>query len=147
MFSSVRHLGQRSDIMYKSASIAFSILLVIILLTSCLSPKKSTEEENALNSLLQIQNKLEADITYDEFAVLLRDAKPKVDRLKQTENNNRCFISAVDKCYAAYEIAGKAWKRKMETNNDKIRQDMETTFSFSISFATLNIQKANNCYN
>ena len=133
--------------MNKSVNLVFSILLAIIMLTSCLSPKKSTEEENALNSLIQIQNNLETDITYDEFAVLLRNAKPKVDSLKQSENNNKCFISAVDKCYAAYEIARKAWKRKMETDNVKTRQDMETTFSFSVSLATLNIAKANNCYN
>ncbi len=30
--------------------------------------------------------------------------------------------------------------------DDKRKQDMDMTFSFSLSFATLNIERANNCY-
>lgn len=121
---------------------AFCILMMII---SCFGPQKSAEEESALNSLTRIQNSLEGNITYDSFVGLLNEAKLEVDRLKQS-GENRCFLSAVDKCYASYEIARKAWKQKLETDDEKRKQDMEMTFSFSISFATLNIEKANNCY-
>jgi hypothetical protein len=125
--------------------VLISILCVLIHIVSCSGPQKSAEEENALNSLTHIQNSLEGNITYENFVVLLNEAKLEVDRLKQT-GKNRCFISAVDKCYASYEIARKAWKQKMETDDEKRRQDMQMTFSFSLSFATLNIEKANNCY-
>jgi hypothetical protein len=52
----------------------------------------------------------------------------------------------VDKCYASYEIARKAWKQKMEADDEQRKQDMDLTFSFSISFAAACIQNANNCY-
>jgi hypothetical protein len=134
------------EVMNKGAMVSLTILILCVIFTSCSGPKKSTEEENVLNSLRNIQNKLEANISYDELAALLRDTKPQVDRLKQSQNHNRCFISAVDKCYASYEIARKAWKQKQETPNEQRRQDMEMTFAFSKSFAALSIERADNCY-
>lgn len=116
------------------------------LMASCSGPQKTAEEESALNSLTRIQNGLEGNMTYDNFVGLLNEAKMEVDRLKQSPENNRCFVSAVEKCYASYEIARKAWERKLQTEDEKRRQDMEMTYSFSLSFATLNIEKANNCY-
>ena len=122
------------------------ILCLFILMFSCSGPQKSAEEESALNSLTRIQNGLESNMTYGNFVGLLNEAKMEVDRLKQSPENKRCFVSAVEKCYASYEIARKAWKQKLETEDEKRRQDMEMTYSFSLSFATLNIEKANNCY-
>jgi hypothetical protein len=132
--------------MKKNASVFLTVVILVAILISCFSPKKSTQEENVLNTLTQIQNSLEADISYDMYAGMLMEAKVQVDRLKQSENKNSCFVSAVDKCYASYEIALKAWKQKLETENEQRKQDMDMTFSFSISFATLNIEKANSCY-
>ena len=132
--------------MRKNASVFLTIFFLVVIFISCSSPKKSTDEENVLNTLTQIQNSLEADITYDRFAGMLMEAKVQVDGQKQSENYNSCFVSAVDKCYASYEIALKAWKHKLETHDQKRKQDMEMTYSFSLSFATLNIEKANECY-
>jgi phage tail tube protein FII len=132
--------------MRKNASVFLTVFFLVVILISCFSPKKSTEEENVLNTLTQIQNDLEADITYDQYAGKLMAAKVQVDRLKQSENKNGCFVSAIDKCYASYEIALKAWKQKLDADDEKRKQDMEMTFAFSISFATLNIEKAHNCY-
>ena len=132
--------------MKKVATALLPILLSFVILISCSAPTKSAEEENVLSSLINIQNSLEANISYDKFVELLEDAKVKVDLLKRSENKNAHFLSAVDKCYASYEIARKAWKLKMETQNEKRKQDIESTFSFSISFASLNIEKANNYY-
>lgn len=132
--------------MNKGATIFLTVLMIWVMLISCSGPKKSTEEENVLNSLRNIQNKLEGNISYDELEALLKDAKPQLDRLKQSQNHNLCFISAVDKCYASYEIARKAWNQKLETDNEQRRQDMEMTFAFSKSFAALSIERADNCY-
>ena len=131
--------------MRKITSLSISTICILMMIISCSGPQKSAEEESALNSLTRIQNSLDGDITYDNFVGLLNDAKLELDRLKQS-GDNRCFLSAVDKCYASYEIARKAWKQKLETDDDKRKQDMEMTYSFSLSFATLNIEKANNCY-
>ena len=132
--------------MRKNIIVLFSTLCVLMIIVSCSGPQKSTEEESALNSLTRIQDSLESNISYDNFVGLLNEAKMEVDRLKQSGENNRCFVSAIDKCYASYEIARKAWKQKLETEDDKRKQDMEMTYSFSISFATLNIEMANKCY-
>ena len=80
--------------MRKSDIIFSAIVVVMLLLNSCFSPKKSAEEENVLKSLGNIQNSLEANISYDQYAELLVDAKIQVDGLKQSEQNNTCFISA-----------------------------------------------------
>ena len=131
--------------MRKITIFLISALCVLMMIASCSGPQKSAEEENALNSLIRIQDSLEGNITYDNFVGMLNEAKLDVDRLKQS-GKNKCFISAVNKCYASYEIARKAWKQKLETDDAKREQDMDMTFSFSISFASLNIEKANNCY-
>lgn len=131
--------------MRKVTIFLLSALYVLMIIVSCSGPQKSTEEENALHSLTRIQDSMEGNITYDNFVGLLNEAKLELDRLKQS-GKNRCFLSAVDKCYASYEIARKAWKQKLETDDEKRKQDMEMTLSFSISFASLNIEKANNCY-
>ena len=131
--------------MRRITNFLISGLCVLMMIVSCSGPQKSTEEETALNSLIHIQDSLEGNITYDNFVGLLNEAKFDLDRLKRS-GENQCFISAVNKCYASYEIARKAWKQKLETDDAKRKQDMEMTFSFSISFASLSIEKANNCY-
>jgi hypothetical protein len=132
--------------MRKNARGLLTIVFMVICLISCFSPKITTEEKSVLNTFTQIQNSLEADIPYDRFEGMLMQAKVEVDLLKQSENKNSCFVSAVDKCYASYEIARKAWKQKLEASDEKRKQDMDMTFAFSVSFATLSIEKANNCY-
>ena len=131
--------------MRKTIILSIPAMCMLMMIISCSGQQKTAEEKSVLNSLTRIQNSLEGDITYDNFVGLLNEAKLEVDRLKQS-GENRCFLSAVDKCYASYEIARKAWKQKLETDDDKRKQDMDMTFSFSLSFATLNIERANNCY-
>ena len=135
--------------MRKNIIVLMSTLCVLTIIVSCSGPQKSTEEESALNSLTLIQDSLESNITYDNFVGLLNEAKMEVDRLKQMNQsgeNNRCFVSAVDKCYASYEIARKAWKKRDEEKDVKRKEDMDMTLSFSLSFSALNIEKANKCY-
>jgi len=140
------NIFMRKSSMRKPAIIYSAIVIVSVLLISCSGPQKSPEEENVLTSLNTIQNSLEADISYDKYAELLVTTKMKLDQLKQSEQNNSCFKSAVEKCYASYEIARKAWRQRLATDDEKRKQDMDMTFSFSISFASLSIEKANNCY-
>ena len=128
------------------------MLLVVVLATVCLifyacSDKISTEEAKVLVSLDEIQRGFESNISYDDFMGLLKTAKAEIAMLKTSrKKKNPCFINAVDKCASAYEIAGKAWKRKNEIADEKRKQDMDMALSFSLSFAALSIQKAGKCY-
>lgn len=132
----------------KNTAIAFlAIVFSFIILIACRGPQRTAEEENLLSALKEIQNSLEANTSYEKFAKLLKDVKSKINMLKQAEQHNACFVSAVEKCYASYEIARKAWQLKENSQNPKRKEDMELTFSFSISFASLSIERADNCYN
>ena len=130
--------------MYRAVAL---ILLVIFLgLTAGCSPKISPQEAKVLVTLDEIQRGFEANIDYDKFMQLMMTAQAEIETLKQDSKPNRCFQSAVEKCYASYEIAGKAWKRKMTETDEARKSDMEMTLAFSISFSSLNIEKANKCY-
>jgi hypothetical protein len=109
-------------------------------------PKITPQEAKVLVVLDEIQRAVDNDIEYDRFVQLLGTAKDELDMLKQSTQPNPCFLSAADKCYASYDIARKAWQKKMETEDETRKADMDMTLSFSLSFASINIQKANKCY-
>jgi hypothetical protein len=123
------------------------VLLVIFcaLLAGC-GPKITPQEAKVLVALDEIQRAVETDIDYEKFTQRLTTASAEIDRLKQNDKPNPCFQSAIEKCYASYEIAGKAWKKKLEETDEGRKADMEMTLSFSLSFASINIEKANKCY-
>jgi hypothetical protein len=126
-------------------SVLISLIALILLFSGC-SPKITTQEAKVLVSLGEIQRGVETNIDYDKFVQLLLTAKAEIDLLKQNDKPNPCFQSAVEKCYASYEIARKAWKKKMEVTDEGRKADMEMTLSFSLSFASINIERANKCY-
>jgi hypothetical protein len=89
---------------------------------------------------------MESNIDFNQFEQLLNKAEAEIALLEQNSKKNRCFMSAVNKCYASYEIARKAWKRIEAEQDVKKKEEMELALSFSISFSALNIKKANKCY-
>ena len=115
-------------------------------LNSSCSPKITPQEAKVLVALDEIQRGVEEKIEYNQFVQLLETAKAELDTLSQSTTPNPCFLSAVEKCYASYEIARKAWQKMMEAKDQSKKADMEMTLSFSLSFSSINIQKANNCY-
>ena len=121
------------------------LLVVFSFLYSGCSPSITSEEAKVLVVLGEVQRGVESNIDYGQFLQLLKTAQVEIEILEQHSKKNPCFISAVRKCYAAYEIAGKAWKM-MEAKDEKRKEDMEMTLSFSLSFSALNIEKANKCY-
>ena len=131
--------------MNRCAVVAFCAA-VIFACASCWGPKISVEEENVLATLSNIQGSLETNINYQQFLDLLGRAKIEIDILKRSGKNNPCFIGAIDKCYAYYHTGGKAWKQKLETDDDSRKNDMDLTLSVLQSQAALSIQMANNCY-
>ena len=127
--------------------LAVLILMVIfyVPVTGC-SDKITPQEAKVLVALEAVQRGVEADIDYDKFVQLLMTAKAEIDMLKKKDSPNPCFLSAIDKCYASYEIARKAWDRKMTLQDEARKADMEMTLSFSMSFSAINIERANKCY-
>ena len=130
--------------MQKTAVLVF--LVILFLLNAGCSPKISPQEAKVLVTLDEVQRGVEADINYDAFGQLLITAKAEIDMLKQGTKANPCFKSAVERCYASYEIAGKAWKKKMAEKDEIRKADMEMALSFSLSFAAINIERAGKCY-
>ncbi len=130
--------------MHKAAVLV--LLVVLSALNAGCSPTISPQEAKVLVTLDEVQRGVEANIEYDQFVQLLTTAKAEIGMLKQNDKPNPCFQSAVGKCYASYEIAGKAWKRKIEETDENRKADMEMTLSFSLSFAAISIERANKCY-
>jgi hypothetical protein len=123
-----------------------TVLTVILMSPSCSGLKKSPEEEKVLNALSFVQESLESNISYEQFVELLDQAKIEFDILRGDNEQNPCFMQAVEKCLASYTTSEKAWKRKMEATEDARRQDMDLTLSVMQSFAALSIQRANKCF-
>jgi len=130
----------------KSSIIAAILLAAILIWTSCSGPRKSMEEEKALAALSDIQKNLEANITYEEFSVLLDRAGAEINLLKRNDKNNACFMGEIERCYAYYLTGGKAWKKKLEATDEALKNDMDLTLSVLESQAALSIQMANNCF-
>ena len=121
------------------------LVFLSVLIFGC-SPRITPEEAKVLVVLDEIQRGVESNIDYNQFEQLLNTAKAEITLLEQNGKKNACFMSAVNKCYASYEIAKKAWKRKDAEEEMKRKEEMEMTLSFSLSFSALNIKKASKCY-
>ncbi len=128
------------------SAVVIILLIVFSFLPSGCSPSITPEEAKVLVVLDEVQRGAESNIDYGQFLQLLKTAQAEIEILKQSSKKNPCFINAVTKCFASYEIAKKAWKRKMEAKDEKRKEDMEMTLAFSLSFSALNIEKANKCY-
>lgn len=128
-----------------TSSLAIMLVVFSVLTAGC-SPRITSDEAKVLVALDEIQRGTESNIDYSGFVQLLNSAQAEIGSLKQNNDQNPCFLGAVDKCFAAYEIAGKAWKNKLSEKDASRKEDMDMTLSFSLSFAALNIEKANKCY-
>ncbi len=113
---------------------------------SCSGSKPIPQEKEVLDALTNIQGGVESKVSYDDFGKLLANARTKIDVLKQIEKKNACFFNAINKCYASYDISQKAWEQKNAATDDKRKEDMEITLSFSLGFASVSLAKANECF-
>jgi hypothetical protein len=132
--------------MKKMVSIISSLVFSLWIFASCSGSKPIPEEEDVLDALTKVQGGIESKVSYSDFGKLLAAAKQKIDILKQVEKKNDCFLNAVNKCYASYEISQKAWQQKDMAKDEKRKEDMEITLSFSLGFASVSLAKANECF-
>ena len=122
------------------------LLMVFSLVNSGCGTRITPEEAKMLVTLEEIQRGVESNVSLEQFDKLIETARAELNILEQSSEQNPCFMSAVKKSCASYELARKAWMRKEEAKDAKRKTDMEMTMSFSLSFSVLNIKKANNCY-
>ena len=127
-------------------AVVVALLISFSFLNSGCSPQMTPEEAKVLVVLDEIQRGVESNIDFKQFEQLLETAQAEIKILEQNSKKNPCFMSAVNRCYASYEIAKKAWKKKEEVKDEKRKEDMEMTLAFSLAFSALNIKKANKCY-
>ena len=120
-------------------------LAAFCFLTNNCGPKITPAETRVLAALEALRRGTEANMEYEPFVELLEKANKEISNLRRHNEGSPCFLGSVDKCYSAYEIARKAWKKMLKEKNETRKADMELTLSFSLSFAALNIEKATNC--
>ena len=144
--TTTRFHHERKDAVKKMLLVILLSVFTLWVFVSCSGSKPNPQEVDVLSALKNIQGGIESKISYDEFGKLIADARAKIDALKQIEKKNACFFNAVNRCYASYDISRKAWEQKDAATDDKRREDMEITLSFSLGFASVSIAKANECF-
>ena len=133
--------------MKRSIALGILLLFTVSTLISCSSPTTTTPEEKAvLDSLKSLQQGYDKKITVDEFTYLLTAASHTIEKLKNAGTGTSCFLNAANRCYSSYEISKKAWTLMEEASDENRRVDLETTMSFTISFASISLAKANECF-
>jgi hypothetical protein len=123
-----------------------SVICLMVLAAGCTRPQPTAEEEKALAMFRTVQQSLEASLAVDAFARLLAQTESQLRILKQSPNTSPCFVNALDKCFASYQIISKALQKKQGVLDDKRRQDIEMALSFSTAFAAISIHQAEDCY-
>jgi hypothetical protein len=94
----------------------------------------------------KVREAYESKVSLPEFQQRLHEAAEKITVLKTSDAANPCFLNAIDKCYSSYEIGQKAWKMREEAETESRRNDLDTTLSFTMGFASVSLAQANECF-
>jgi hypothetical protein len=81
-----------------------------------------------------------------QFALQLNTIRGQIDVVKQMEDANTCFTASVDRCHSAYVLARRAWEKRLAAADPNKIADLELTYNFSLSFASLSLEQAKDCY-
>jgi len=122
-------------------------LLLLLAVVSCSGPPQPIPEETEVVEAMQkVREGYEAKVSLQEFEQRLNAAAMKIEELKKTDGKNPCFLNAIDKSYSSYQIGQKAWKLRDEAKTAARRNDLDTTLSFSMGFASVSLAQANECF-
>ena len=122
------------------------MLLLILFICGCSSPQPTIEEQRLMSSLEAVSAIANSPGDGQRFALHLNTIKGQIDAVKQMEGTNDCFIAAVDRCHSAYVLAGRAWEKRLASADPNRIADLELTYNFSLSFASLSLEQAKDCY-
>lgn len=119
---------------------------VLALVMGCARPKPTAEEEKALSMFEAAQQSLEGSPSLEAFNRLLGQTESQLNRLKQNPKTPPCFVNALSKCFASYQIISKALTQKQGPLDDKRREEIDMALTFTTAFAAVNIKQATDCY-
>lgn len=133
--------------MRKAITGSVFVLFLLLAASSCSGPPQPIPEETAvIEAMKKVQEGYESKVPLPEFEQRLRVAAERIDRLKKAAGNTPCFLNAIDKSYSSYEIGRKAWKMRDAAETELRRNDLDTTLSFSMGFASVSLAQANECF-
>ena len=113
----------------------------------CSSPQPTAEEQRLIESLEAITTAANSPGDGRQFDRQLDAIKQQMTTLIQIDAANPCFTAAVGRCHSAYVLAGRAWEKRLAATDANRIADLELTYNFSISFASLSLEQAKECYN
>ena len=119
----------------------------LALVMGCSGPKPTVEEEKALSMFQTVQQRLEESPSLEAFNRLLAQTETELNHLKQNSRTQPCFVNALTKCFASYQIIGKALNQKQRPLDEKRREEIDMALTFTTAFAAVNIKQARDCYN
>ena len=122
-------------------------LILIFTIWGCSSPQPTFEEQGLMDSLEAIAVVANSPGNGQQFNLQLDAIQQQITAVKQMEATDTCFIAAIDRCHSAYVLAGRAWERRLAATDVNRIADFEQTYNFSLSFASLSLEQAKDCYN
>lgn len=129
-----------------SAAALFAAVLITCLSCSSAPPQPTIEEQETIEAFVRLRDQVGSTVTYDQFGTLMAEAKTKIEKLKNAEKKNECFVSAINRSYASYETCQKATLVIEQTKDETRRIDLETTRAFMIGYAAVSLSKAQECF-
>jgi len=132
----------------RKATLGSAIVLGLLLAAvSCSGPPQPIPEETAVaEAMKKVQEAYESKVSLPEFQQRLQLAEERLNTLKNTSGKNPCFLNAIDKSYSSYVIGQKAWKMRNQAETERRRNDLDTTLSFSMGFASVSLAQAKECF-
>ena len=128
------------------AVIAAALTLIIATLWGCSAPQPTAEEQRLMESLEAVAIVAKSPGDGRQFALHLDAIKQQIAAVNQMEAASTCFTAAVDRCHSAYVLAGRAWEKRLAATDENRIADLELTYNFSLSFASLSLEQARDCY-
>ncbi|MGE5255087.1 MAG: hypothetical protein ACM3KE_00355 [Hyphomicrobiales bacterium] len=123
------------------------VINLLVLAIGCSGPKPTVEEEKALAMFQAVQQSLEESPSPQALHRLLGQTESELNRLKQNPRTQPCFVNALNKCFASYQIINKALDQKKGPLDEKRREEIDMALTFTTAFAAVSIKQAMDCYN
>ena len=122
-------------------------LLLMFTIWGCTPPQPTVEEQRLIELLEAFTAVANSPRDGRQFVRQLDSIKQQMTALNQMDATNPCLTAAVGRCHSAYVLAGRAWEKRLAATDANRIADLELTYNFSISFASLSLEQAKECYN
>ena len=120
---------------------------LLVLVMGCWPPQPTAEEQKALSLFQAVQQSLDQNPSLEALNGMLGQAESQLNLLKHPPKAPACFVSALDKCLASYQIIGQGLIQKRGLLDNKRREEVDMALSFTTAFAAVSLKRAMDCYN